>query len=140
MGKYNKLEDMEAKKWLSENCPHLDKPSQKIGLYELCLVMEEYHKHKAIIENLAKFSNGVNDKKKEIMSTKNSILLTEDNEHWYTDCAEPLNENKDAITLEFSKKNIRIDINDNDDLIFTIINPDCEIYDVLELLQAILKK
>ena len=67
------------------------------------------------------------------MSTKNSILLTEDNEHWYTDCAEPLNENKDAITLEFSKKNIRIDINDDEDLIFTIINPDCEIYDVLEL-------
>ena len=43
---YRKLEDMEAKKWLEKHCPHLDKPSQKIGLYELCLVMEEYHKHK----------------------------------------------------------------------------------------------
>jgi len=46
MEKYKKLEDMEAKKWLSKHCTHLDKPSQKIGLYELCLVMEEYHKHK----------------------------------------------------------------------------------------------
>ncbi len=43
---YRKLDDMEAKKWLSKHCPQLDKPSQKIGLYELCLVMEEYHKHK----------------------------------------------------------------------------------------------
>ncbi len=43
---YRKLEDMEAKKWLEKHCPHLDKPSQKIGLYELCLVMEEYHKHR----------------------------------------------------------------------------------------------
>ena len=51
MGKYQKLKDMDSKKWLSENCPHLDKTSQKIGLYELCLVMEEYHKYKAIDSN-----------------------------------------------------------------------------------------
>ncbi len=46
MEKYKKLQDMEAKKWIEVHCPHLDKSNQKIGLYELCLVMEEYHKHK----------------------------------------------------------------------------------------------
>ena len=53
MKKYQKLKDMGAKKWLSENCPHLDKTSQKIGLYELCLVMEEYHKYKSIDSNVS---------------------------------------------------------------------------------------
>ena len=35
-----------------------------------------------------------------------------------------------VITLEFSKRNIRIDLNDDEDLVISIVNP-CEIYDVL---------
>lgn len=50
------------------------------------------------------------------MSNKSTILLTSDEEHWYTDSSEPLSKGKDAITLEFSKKNIRIDINDDENL------------------------
>jgi hypothetical protein len=67
------------------------------------------------------------------MSTKSSIILTNDNEHWYKDCAEPLSSNpyKNAITLEFSKKNIRVDLNDEEDLVITVTNPDCEIYKIL---------
>lgn len=67
------------------------------------------------------------------MSTKSSIILTNDNEHWYSDCSERLDYDlhKDAIVLEFSKKNIRIDSNDDYDLTITIINPDCEIYKLL---------
>jgi hypothetical protein len=66
------------------------------------------------------------------MSTKNTILLTNDNEHWYSDCLEPLTVDADrhVITLEFSKRNIRIDLNDDEDLVISIVNP-CEIYDVL---------
>lgn len=65
------------------------------------------------------------------MSTKNTILLTNDNEHWYSDL-EPLTVDADrhVITLEFSKRNIRIDLNDDEDLVISIVNP-CEIYDVL---------
>lgn len=46
------------------------------------------------------------------MSTKSSIILTNDNEHWYLDCSEPLSDNpyRDAITLEFSKRNVRVDL------------------------------
>jgi hypothetical protein len=73
------------------------------------------------------------------MSTKSTILLTNNKEHWYNDCSEPLtgaNEKpyKDVITLEFSKKNIRIDLNDDEDLVISIVNPNCEIYDVLSKL------
>ncbi len=73
------------------------------------------------------------------MSTKSTILLTDDNEHWYNDYSEPLTNidekpHKNVITLEFSKKNIRIDLNDDEDLVISIINPNCEIYDVLSKL------
>jgi len=74
------------------------------------------------------------------MSTKSTILLTDDaNEHWYSDCSEPLsglndNSRKDVITLEFSKKNIRIDLNDSEDLVVSITNPDSEIYKVFSKL------
>jgi len=73
------------------------------------------------------------------MSTRTTIILTNDNEHWYNDGSEPLtgiNENtyKDVITLEFSKKNIRIDLNDDEDLVISIINPNCEIYEVFSKL------
>ena len=73
------------------------------------------------------------------MSTKSTILLTNDNEHWYGDCSEPLTGFKDAITLEFSKRNIRIDLNDDEDLVISIINPNCEIYDVLSKFAKYLK-
>ena len=66
------------------------------------------------------------------MSTKSTIILTEDNEHWYEDCSEYL-ETKEgktefAITLEFSKKNIEILINDTEDLVIFLNNPDSEIF------------
>ena len=59
MDKYKKLEDMEAKKWISKYCTHLDNTRQEIGLYELCLVMEEYHKHKLNQAQRAKKNNDV---------------------------------------------------------------------------------
>ena len=57
---------MESKKWLSKHCPHLDEPRPNIGLYELCLVMEDYHKHK--------LTNAPTEKK-EIMIWKATIEL-----------------------------------------------------------------
>jgi hypothetical protein len=70
------------------------------------------------------------------MSSKNSIILTAENEHWYHDCSEPLtkfNEKpyKDVITMEFNKNNIRIDVDDNENLIISIINPNCELYKII---------
>lgn len=46
------------------------------------------------------------------MSTKSTIIFTQEGEHWFFDCSERLTDKKDAITLEFSKKNVRIDVND----------------------------
>lgn len=73
------------------------------------------------------------------MSTKSSMLLTGDyNEHWYKDCAEPLKVEGgryyDAISLEFDKRNIRIDLNDTDDLAITLTNPSCELFQTLNKL------
>lgn len=69
------------------------------------------------------------------MSTKSTILLTADNEHWYYETSEPLTDKngkrKDAIVMEFSKDNVRIDLNDSQDLVITITNPDCELYRIL---------
>ena len=62
------------------------------------------------------------------MSTKSTIILTDDNEHWYHDCTD------NEITLEFSKKNIRIDANDDEDLVISITNLNSEIYKVLSKL------
>jgi hypothetical protein len=69
------------------------------------------------------------------MSTTSTIILTKHNEHWYQDSSEPLNSNNDAITLEFSKKNIRIDLNDDEDLIITITNPNSDIYSIISNLK-----
>jgi len=66
------------------------------------------------------------------MSSKSTIILTNDNEHWYDECNEPISDNKNAIVMEFDKKNIRIDVNDDDSLVITLINPDSEIYDFIE--------
>lgn len=67
------------------------------------------------------------------MSSKSTIILTEDNEHWYNDGSEPLADNpyRDAITLEFSKRNVRLDLNDSEDIVITVTNPDSEIYKIL---------
>ena len=65
------------------------------------------------------------------MSTKETIILTDENEHWFFDCAEPLAMNKDAMTLEFSSKNIRLEQCNKDYIVLTITNPNCEIYKVL---------
>ena len=68
------------------------------------------------------------------MSSKATILSTDDNEHWFFDCNEELGDYNSAITLEFNKANIRVDVNDSDCLIITITNPNCEIYKLLCLL------
>lgn len=72
------------------------------------------------------------------MSTKRTIFLTKENEHCYKDCAEKLidvnGNRKDAITIEFDKKNIVIDVNDDQDLIITITNPDCDLYEIFSRL------
>ncbi len=65
------------------------------------------------------------------MSTKQTLILTDDDEHWYSDCSEALSESEDAITIEFNKKNIRIDVNDDNCIILTIINPNCELYKLI---------
>ena len=74
------------------------------------------------------------------MSTKSSIILTNDDEHWYSDCAEPLcmKTYKDAITLEFSKKNVRVDMNNKEAIVLTITNPEYEIYKILSELKELL--
>jgi hypothetical protein len=74
------------------------------------------------------------------MSGKSSIILTADNEHWYEDCGEPLSNDKNAISLEFNKRNIRIDQEDDEALYITITNPDSEIYKAIEILNECLKK
>jgi len=58
------------------------------------------------------------------MSSKSTILTTDDNEHWYLDCNEPKFKNKeyigDSLTIEFSKKNIEILINNGEDLVIEV--------------------
>lgn len=63
------------------------------------------------------------------MSSKSTIILTNDDEHWYKEGNEYLGSNGSrAIVMEFDKKNIRVDLNDKDSLVITLINPDSEIY------------
>lgn len=71
------------------------------------------------------------------MSSKNTIILTNDfDEHWFSDCSEQKRNKegdvKDTITLEFNKENVRIEANDNDCLILTILNVDSELYKIIE--------
>ena len=62
------------------------------------------------------------------MSTKSTIFLTYEDEHWFSDCGEILQGEHNAITLEFNKQNIRIDCNDEECLVITITNPHCDLY------------
>jgi len=76
------------------------------------------------------------------MSSKSTLIITNDNEHFFEDCSEPLTTKEgvyggDAITLEFDKKNIRIDCNDEWDLIITLINPDSEIYKLFKKIKQL---
>ena len=69
------------------------------------------------------------------MSSKNTIFLTNDhNEHCYFDCSEQSEDYtgviQDVITIEFSKENIRLDSNNDSELVLTITNVDSEIHKV----------
>lgn len=70
------------------------------------------------------------------MSSKRTILLTKESEHWYHDCLEPLNDEKDVITLEFDKNNIRVDLNDEDDLVISVTNPNSDLYGIISNLKG----
>lgn len=59
------------------------------------------------------------------MSTKSTIFLTRDNEHFYKECLD------DSIVMEFSKNNINILINDTDDLVIEI-KPGTELHHILK--------
>ena len=65
------------------------------------------------------------------MSTKSTIILSEDNEHIYFDCNNQFKTKDEPfaseISFEFCKKNIRIDTNDKDYLCFTL-NKDSEMF------------
>lgn len=65
-----------------------------------------------------------------LMSSKISIFLTEDNEHWYRDCDD------NTFVLEFSKNNISILLNDGDDLVIGI-KPGTELYSYLKKIARI---
>ena len=80
------------------------------------------------------------------MSTKSTIFLTNDaNEHCYFDCAGQHISRKtgqvhDEITIEFSKKNIIVEGDDDEDLIITITNVDSELYKIFEQLINVVPK
>ena len=66
------------------------------------------------------------------MSTKSTIILTDsNNEHIFFDSQSVFSTKNEKyaeeISFEFSKKNIRIDINDNEDLCFSL-DKNSEIY------------
>ena len=67
------------------------------------------------------------------MSSKSTLFLSDDhNEHIYSDGSEQF-EDKDGkvqhgIVLEFSKKNIKVWLNDDEDLVIMLNNPDSEIF------------
>ena len=73
------------------------------------------------------------------MSTKSTIFLTKDDEHFYSDCSHPISSKNgeylgDVLILEMSKKNINILVNDNEDLIIEIFNAESELYEILSKL------
>ncbi len=57
------------------------------------------------------------------MSSKTTILLTDNNEHWYIDCKEKV------IILEFSKDNV---VRATGDKVEIVIKPDSALYKELE--------
>ena len=67
------------------------------------------------------------------MSTKASIFLTEDNEHWYHDYID------DCVTIEMSKDNIQEDYSDECDIVLEI-KPGSEIYRILQIMRGMSNK
>ena len=72
------------------------------------------------------------------MSTKTSLFLTKDNEHCYTDAIQPnFIDGKyigDTITLEFDRKNVKIETITDDYLIIEI-KAGSEWYDLINKLK-----
>lgn len=68
------------------------------------------------------------------MSSKSTIILTDDNEHWYSDCNEPNGELGDTVTIHFLKSNIEVICDDEDDLIFTL-KPGSHIADIISIIK-----
>jgi len=67
------------------------------------------------------------------MSTKSTLELTQDDEHIYFDCSTQFESNglpAQELSFEISKKNCRIDINDDEFLCFSL-HRDSEIYRIL---------
>ena len=66
------------------------------------------------------------------MSSKSTLFLTVNNEHFYQEVNEPhYKDGKwigNTLVLEMSKENINILINDDTDLIIEITNPESELY------------
>jgi len=67
-----------------------------------------------------------------IMSTKSTIFLTNDNEHCYLEFSQELNNNDEYVThfidLEMNKSNIKVIVNDKNDLVIRIFKGS-ELYD-----------
>lgn len=64
------------------------------------------------------------------MSSKSTIILSKDNEHWYDDCNESRYKNGkfigNDITIEINKSNI-VDRIENSDGICIVIKGDCDL-------------
>lgn len=76
------------------------------------------------------------------MSTRSTIIHTKEQEHWFFDSSEVLNKptdpRKNAISIEFSKKNVRIDsVEGEESVCLTITNCESEIYKLFEELSKI---
>ncbi len=56
------------------------------------------------------------------MSSKGTIFLTADNEHWYHDC------NDDSITIEIKRENVQWDGSDESEFIIEI-KPNCDLWE-----------
>ena len=79
------------------------------------------------------------------MSSKDTIFLTNDyNEEAYFDSNESTKSKeglqKEAISIEFDKGNIRIDENSESYLCITITNVDSELYKIFERLREVVPK
>ncbi len=64
------------------------------------------------------------------MSTKGSIFLTKDNEHWYHDC------NDNSITVEISRKNIQAYYSDDNDDVVIEIKEGCDLWNYLNEMRS----
>lgn len=69
------------------------------------------------------------------MSTKSTIILSKDNEHWYSDCSAPRGKivngqvaeyYGDDITLEIDKSNI-VDKDEDSDTVYIVIRGDSDL-------------